>query len=243
MAQNMAHILIPIRFRFLKIPVAWELTANPKADEVFCGRLKKWQLPDGVKLSELDGWRCRDEFFSLPDNDSTQLAEFLNRVGVWSSDTEPSALIHWTKSPLYAHAEDVWQFREELKAALLYRKYFKDNVTPVLPKPKTLTDLISQGHPANNFPLTFELTNIAAGVVTITNARRMLIATVLADVARGIRFKVCRRKDCDRQPIFSIESKHERDFCCMYCGHLFSLRKTRAEDRANKRAEKGRRIR
>ena len=64
---------------------------------------------------------------------------------------------------------------------------------------------------------------MSVGAVTITNARHMLFATVLADVARGIRFKTCKRKDC-RKP-FPIESEHKRDYCKPYCGHLVSLRK------------------
>jgi len=129
----------------------------------------------------------------------------------------------------------VWRFREDLSDALLdrQRKHFMTSVTPELPRPKTLLDLMTP-HPANNFPLRFELSKVAAGVVTITNARQMLFATVLADVARGIRFKTCKRKDCGKP--FPIESEHTRTFCSQYCGHLVSQRKKRAAKQRNQRA-------
>lgn len=231
----MAHKNIPISFRFLKLPVTWEVNVSPKVGTVLCGRLKKGQSPAEVKLSELDGWTCRDEFFGLPENDAARLAEFFNKVGVWSTDGE------WPRYPLYAHMDDVRGFREDLRHALLYQKDFMAAVTPALQRPKTLLDLMAQPHPANNFPLRFELSNVAAGVVTITNARQMLFATVLADVARGIRFKTCKRKDCGKP--FPVESEHTRTFCTQYCGHLVSQRKNRAVEQRKRRAEKLRRAR
>jgi hypothetical protein len=230
----MAQLEVPIRFRFLKVPVTWEPGVSSKAGAILCGRLKQWQSPDEVRLFELNGWQCRDEFFELPENDFARLAEFLNKVGVWSSDAEPSALSHWAKNPMYAHVDEVWQFREDLKDALLYRKHFMAGVTPNLPRPKTLLDLIAQPHPANEFPLRFELTKVAAGVVTVTNARHMLLATVLADIVRGIRFDTCKRKDCGKP--FAIESEHKRHFCSQYCGHLVSLRKKRLEKKKRRKS-------
>jgi hypothetical protein len=180
-----------------------------------------------VKLSELDGWQCRDEFFGLPENDVAGLAEFLGKVGIWSSDPE-----RMERFPLYAHVDDVWRFRAELREALLDRKHFIDSVTPKVASPKTELDLM-QPHPANSFPLRFELSSVSAGVVTITNARHMLFATVLADVASGLRFKICKRKDCGKP--FPIESEHVRKFCSQYCGHLVSQRKKRKSEQRSKR--------
>jgi hypothetical protein len=231
----MAHENIPISFRFLEMPVTWEVSVSPKVGTVLCGRLKKWESPEEVGLSELDGWTCRDEFFGLPENDAAKLAEFLDKVGVWSADGESSSL-DWSRYPLYAHVDDVWRFRGELRDALLHQKDFMAGVTPNLQRPKTLLDLMAQPHPSNNFPLRFELSKVAAGVVTITNARQMLFATVLADVARGIRFKTCKRKDCGKP--FPIESEHTRMFCSQYCGHLVSQRKKRAAEQKRRRARK-----
>jgi hypothetical protein len=233
----MAHSNIPIRFRFLRLPVAWEVSVSPLVGTVLCGQLRKWESSPGeVRLSELDGWACRDKFFGLQEDDVPGLADFLNQVGAWFSGPD-SAALDWSRYPLYAHADEVWQFREDLRDALLdqSRKHFVEQVAPELPVPKTLLDLMAP-RPANNFPLRFELSKVAAGVVTIINARQMLFTTVLADVASRISFKTCKRKDCEKP--FPIESAHKRKFCSQYCGHLVSQRKKRAAKQRQKRARK-----
>jgi hypothetical protein len=225
------------------MPVVWEERVSPKGGTVLCGQIKKGQSPEGVKLAELDGWACRDEFFGLPENDLARLAQFLNKVGVWSSDPESSSL-DWSRYPLFVHADDVRRFRADLRDALLdqNRKQFIAAVTPELTKPKTLLDLIAEPHSGtNNFPLRFELSGVAAGVVTMLNARHMLFATVLADVASGIRFKICRRQDCGKP--FPLESEHKKVFCTQYCGHLVSQRKNRATEQKQRRSEKRRHAR
>src|ERR1700734_4176233 len=222
----MAHQNIPIRFRFMKIPVTWELSVNARVGPVASGRLENKKALEQVKLVELDAWQCRDEFFSIADNDAPGFTQFLNRVGVWSADPEAASL-DWSRYPIYAHLDDVLRFREELTTALVHPKSFRANGSPALPRPQTLLDLIAQSNPVNSFPLRFELTDVAAGIVTLTNARQMLLATVLADVARGIRFKTCKRKDCQKP--FAIESEHKRDYCGQYCGHLESVRRSRRQ--------------
>jgi hypothetical protein len=232
MAQIMAHNIIPIRFRFIKIPVAWDLSVNARVGPVVRGRLGSRKSPEQVRLAEIDGWQCRDEFFSIPDNDVGGFTRFLNKIGVWSQDSE-SAAFDWSRYPLFVHLDDVWRFRQDLMDALLHRKEFAARFLPVQQRPGTLVDLMRQTDPANQFPLSFEVAKLASGVVTVTNGRMMLLATVLADVARGIRFKACKRKDC-RKP-FSIESRHKRDYCGQPCAHLESVRKKRAESRKGKK--------
>src|ERR1700678_2126909 len=232
----MAHNNISISFRFLKLPVTWELGTTSKTGPFIVGRQTN-QRPENVHLSELDGWKCREEFLGLPENDLEKLAEFLNRVGLWSTDGEAYGFDP-SRFPLYVYLDDMRRFRADMKDALLdeSRKHFMAAVTPKVPKPRTLLDLIALPYPRNNFPLRFELSRVVEGVVTITHARQMLFATVLADVANGIRFQTCKRKDCDKA--FPIESEHERIFCSQYCGHLVSQRKKRAEERKLKARKK-----
>ncbi len=231
----MAHTLISIRFRSLRLPVIWNLDNSEQLGPIVTGEGQKWKTsPTEVRLMELDGWQLRDEFFDLRENDLQGLTQFLNKVGVWSSDPESSSFDS-SRYPLVAHPDDVWRFRDDLRDALLYRKNFAATVAPELTKPKTLLDLMTLNS-ANSFPLRFELSDVAAGVVTIMNARLILFATVLADVARGVRFKTCKRKDC-RKP-FPITSKHSRKFCSQYCGHLVSQREKRAAEQKRKRDEK-----
>jgi hypothetical protein len=189
-----------------------------------CGRLPNQRSPEQVRLLELDAWQCRDEFFSVPDYDAPGFTQFLNKIGVWSSDPE-SASLDWARYPLYVHLDDIMRFRQDLRDALLNRERFTASVTPVLRKPNTLLDLMAQSNPANEFPLRFELTKVAAGVVTVTNGRSMLIATVLADIARGLRFKMCKRKDCQKP--FPLKNRHKRDYCSHKCAHLVSVRRGR----------------
>jgi hypothetical protein len=217
----MAHIDIPIHFRFLKVPVDWEVTDHRGLGPILHGRLKEWRSPDEIKLSELQGWQCREKFFGVLENDVDGLANFFNKVGVW--DWSPT---DWSETSRYVHPEDVWAFRTDLKTALLYPKSYLASVAPDWPNPKTLLDLYSQPHPANVFPLSFELAKVAEGLVSIANARQMLSATVFADLSRKIRFKSCRRRDCQKP--FPIESEHTRKFCSQYCGHLVSQRRQRA---------------
>ena len=203
----------------------------PSQDRSCADELKEVRSLDAEVLSELNGWHWRDEFFRLPEDDLDPLAAFLNEVGAWPSSADSTDIPgHAIRYPVFVQPDDVWAFRENLNYALLdrNRKWFKETVTPVLPKPKTWLDLYPP-QPANDFELRFELSGVAAGVVTLTNARHMLFATVLADVARGIRFKTCKRKDC-RNP-FAIESGHKRDYCGQYCGHLESVRRNRAKSK------------
>lgn len=236
MAQIMAQTIIPIRFRFLSLPVAWSAGTSAKLGPVVCGRIQKWKSsPEEVRLTELDGWQLRDEFFDLHENDLEALTRFLSKAGVWSSShLEPPDW--YLADPLSVYPADVWLFRDELKAALLHPKGFAAGVTPKQAKTKTLLDLMAP-HPANLFALRFELSDVAAGVVTLTNARQMLFATVLADVTRGIRFKTCKRKDCEKP--FAIESGHKRDYCGQYCGHLESVRRGR---KAKRKPRTGKRV-
>lgn len=234
----MAHtISIPIKFRFIKIPVKWELREVPshKLGPVprLCGHPKA-VLMESHSFSELNGWECRDEFLSLPENDTAALIEFMDKVGLWDVYSGSAALPYWPIEEMRVEPESVWELRETIRNALIYQKNFMVQVTPEIPTPKTLSDLtLGKQHPANDFQLRFELTKVASGVVTITNARNMLYATVLADIARGISFKCCKRKDCGKP--FAIESEHERDYCRPYCGHLASVRRNRLKAKQEKR--------
>ena len=237
----MAHKSTPISFRFLKLPLIWTVSTNQTVHgipvgTVLSGQIAKGNSPEEARLLQLDGWIYRDEFFALPENDPARLAKFLNRVGVWSSDPE-SATLDWSRYPLYVSPDDVWRFRQDLRDALLYQEKFSGDVTTQRQRPKTFFDLMTEPYRvANDFPLHFELSDVVTGVVTVLNARRMLIATVLADVANGIRFKTCKRPDCPRP--FPLKSKHKRRFCSQYCGHLVSQRKKRSAELQKKKAKK-----
>jgi hypothetical protein len=86
------------------------------------------------------------------------------------------------------------------------------------------------------FPMRLEITDVASGVLTLTDAYHMLLATVFFDIARGIRFKTCERGDCGRP--FPLESKHEKKFCCWYCAHITTVRRNRPHNGKKKTRKK-----
>ncbi len=244
----MAHRLsIPIRFEFLRTPAIWELRTvegdrHHSAQLFAFSRVLSDDSLDAFKLTELDGWKRRDEFFEITDGNDAKLLKFLAKVGVWSN-MEISG--HWSQEvmrhcreghPVPISVQGLWRFREGLKWALLNKREFRERDAPRLSRPETGLQLVQRS--GIEFPLRFELESVASGLVTITDAYHMLLATVFADVARGIRFKTCKRRDCLRP--FAIESKHVRIFCSQYCGHLVSQRKKRQKEQMEKRAERRR---
>jgi hypothetical protein len=274
-SQSTSQHIIPIRFRFVKLPVVWEvltgarweqlkaarlrsyakrrgkeLSVDEKTDferlipaaPLLYGRIKGIQAIDAEVLSEItDIWQMREKFFGLPEDNLDKLAAFLNEVGAWPSSNEPDPDIpgHGVRFPVILKPDDVWAFRHDLKDALLdkNREWFKESVTPVSSKPKTWLDLFSH-HRANDFPLRFELSDVVAGVVTLTNARHMLFAIALADVSRGIRFKTCARKGCGAP--FPITSKHAKKFHSPECAHLALVQRGRNAEKKKRRERRHR---
>jgi hypothetical protein len=92
----------------------------------------------------------------------------------------------------------------------------------------------SAGSKGIEFPLSFELAGFPAGVVTVTDAYHLLLATVFVDAAQRIRFKICQRKDCGKP--FPLENKHKKKFCCWYCGHITTVRRNRPRSGSKKKA-------
>ena len=260
----MAQHIIPIRFRFIRLPVTWAVFEGERLEKlgdaqlkeiekkrgralapdirkylgepfstgpILWGEIRQTDSPYEEDITEIDGWHWRDEFFRLPHKDINALTGFLNEVGAWPlrdmSTQTPGLSLH---NPIFLRPDDIadiWRFRNELMLALLgpNRVDFKEQIAPPRGKTKNHLDLVLPEVQPNSFHLRLELSSTVEGVVTVTNARHMLFTTVLADVARGIRFKTCQRKDCQRP--FALESKHKKKFCSQYCGHLVSLRKKR----------------
>ncbi len=270
-SQKQSQQIISFRFRFIRLPVVWDVLTGEKwekyktatlknlatklgrglaADEIanversipaaplLRGRIRKVQAADAESLSEIENLRgMRDEFVGLPHGDLDRLAEFLNKVGAWPSSNDPSqsAPGHGLEFPLIVEPDAVWSFRDDLRHALLNRERFKEVVTPQLPKPATWIDLFAR-QPANDFHLRFELGKSVVGIVTLTNARHALFASVLADIARGIRFKMCARKGCNVP--FPITSKHKKRYHSAECGHLAFMQRERAAAKRKGNARK-----
>ncbi len=141
-------------------------------------------------------------------------------AGHWSDDIR----LHCEAgNPVPISVEGLWRFRRGLQAALSDEAAFKADYAPPLKRPETGFQMYRQS--GNKFPLTFELAEVASGVVTISDAYRSLLATVLFDVARGIRFKVCARESCNRP--FPLKTKRPKKFCSPRCAHAETERRNR----------------
>jgi hypothetical protein len=259
MAHNKS-INVPIRFQFLRAPCVWEIrTVTLDAFAIGAGREPLRMLfakidprrPDLVEKPQLlDGWERRDEFFRLPQTDNALLG-FLSKVGVWRAGragahvgyvyTPVSPFIYKASKEMMQHCQEghpppvsvdaMWDFRKSLRESLKNRKKFIETRAPAR-RPQTVLEALL---PVDTFDLSFELEKNPEGVVTVTDARHMLLTTVYVDVVRGLRFKYCQRNDC-RAP-FVVESEHARKFCTQYCGHLESIRKKRREAREAREAQ------
>lgn len=234
-------INIPIRFQFLRTPCVWEIRTVMRRGIVVGARHEPVRMLfakiDPRRFSEkpqlLDGWQCRDEFFRLPQTENSLLG-FLSKVGVFNSPG--IALGQWSKEvrqhfrdkhPLPLPVDEMWGWRKTLKESLVKRKRFIAQNAPAWPRTRTLTEALYRGSRSNKFLLSFELEKNPEGVVTITDARHMLLTTVYVDIVRGLGFKYCQRPDCGAP--FAVTNNHEKLYCEQYCGHLENLRKKRQE--------------
>jgi hypothetical protein len=216
MTLIMTRTNIPIRLKFLRIPTTWairevrEVTSRGRRSGLFA-----FATPDDSpeEVSELDGWMSRKEFLALPRNDNSALLKFLTKMGLFHRHSE-GLLGHWSSevmqhyrqgNPIPVDVRGLWMFRDNLKRDLLGKQM-----------PET-ADV--------EFSLSFELTRTAAGVVTVTDAYHLLLATVFVDAAKRVRYKICQREDC--RELFPLENKHRKQFCCWYCAHITTVRRNR----------------
>ena len=226
-----------MRIRFLRVPVQWvlrEIQSGPQRE------MRVWAFPtvvddgtvDSFKLKERDAWDCREEFLSIPAGDNERMRLYLESVGIWIDDRneydhQPREVAEH-RAAGHPHAVAIlglWKFQSMLKRSLINKRAFAEKFGLALGRPQTGLQLLNESKKVLEFPLSVELGKAATGVIPLDDAFRMLLATVFVDVARGIRFKVCKRKDC-RKP-FPLESQHHRKFCCWYCAHITTVRKNR----------------
>ena len=94
---------------------------------------------------------------------------------------EGQLLDHWSDEVMRHYREEhlipldvrgLWTFREGLKDALVNKKSFKETYAAPLSRPETGVQLIQQ-RSGFEFPLRFELTKVASGLVTVTDAYHM----------------------------------------------------------------------
>lgn len=248
-------ISLPIRFRFLRTPCVWKIrTIELEPFAVGAGRKALRMLfatidprrPDLLaKPQKLDGWDLREEFFTLPETE-TSLLGFLSKVGVWQTGRVGASLPYvFTPIPpfVYTASEEImrycragnppplsvdaiWDFSRLAKEHLVNRNRFIK--THARARSKALTSFETL-HAIDKFDLSFELEKNPEGVVTVSEGRQMFLTTIYADIVRGLGFKYCRRNDCEA--LVPITNNHEKYYCSQPCAHLDNVRKKRREAR------------
>lgn len=222
MAHFMAYIAIPIRLIFQRIPTAWEIrTVRGRPHHEGGDYLFPTLLADSGRARNLDAWDCRDDFFSLRENDNKALLAFLTKVGLFTR--QDGELLGHSYEEVMKHYRDeglipvavrgLWKFQHSLKSALTDMECFK----------KTYAPLLTDAEDGLEFPLRLELTRVAAGALTLYDAYHALLASVFFDIARGLRFRVCALPDCDTP--FPLGSRAEKVYCTQYHAHLASKRR------------------
>jgi hypothetical protein len=222
MAHFMAHIEIPIRLIFQRIPIAWEIrtvrgdTHHKARDYAF-----PTLLADTGRAKNLDAWDCRDDFFSLREMDNKALHAFLTKVGLFLRQ-DGDLLGHWSGEVVEHYRNErltplsvdgFWKFQQSLKRGLTNIDRFK----------KTYAPLFTDEEDGLEFPLRLELTKVAQGVLTLNDAYHALLVSIFFDIASGLRFRICALPECGRP--FPLGSRPEKSYCTQYHAHLASKRR------------------
>jgi hypothetical protein len=220
----MAHdFQLPIAFKFMRVPIHWELQAT-----VGGGRLVGKR--QGRPAQEIDGWESRREFLSLPEDDEA-LCKFANKVGLWDANpayeggpTQKYIVVPHEREislpkTIYEWTARAWGLRKAILNDLESKRFIALYASPGSNRGSGLVP---------ELPFRFKLNAKAAmGLVTTVSFWEMLLTTIYIDIARGFRFARCQRQDCNGERVFSVETEHKRKYCSQYCGHLESMRRQR----------------
>jgi len=217
-ALIVARINLPTRLVFSGVAAKWRIETHNCVAFVVATVDTESPTP-----GEHDVWKLRAKFFALSETNDALLA-FLNETGAWSNGEQvswPQSIRHIHEFPFRVkQVSAIWEYRNRLRRALLNKAAFRESFEAK----------------NSEFPVKFKLTaTTVEGIIEAFDTAQALLASVLIDAARGIRFKMCARKDCDE--LFPIESRHKRKFCSQYCGHLVSMRREREREQRAKRTE------
>jgi hypothetical protein len=209
---------------------------------------------------EANPWPMREEFLRLK-RDTKALLAFLNKWGVWGptgtgvsappeveipkptgrgwrplpGDLDPKRLPADIRAAVWGQALaesmaldrkalnylfpfEVWQFQNQCRDAL------RKPAGEWLPTQKLLALVPRPQYPHY--------------VRQAVNCQRAILDTIIIDLLRKVKFRLCARPDC-RTP-FAIETRHHREYCRPYCAHIESLRRQRKA--ARKEALQGKEV-
>jgi hypothetical protein len=170
-------------------------------------------------LRALDARYMREEFLRLKHRDA-DLCAFLDHFGCWDNRRA-------------IPVDDFWEFQDWLRLVLRGSKKFR----ALQLSQRGLGGLLP-GSLAQKFAISFDW-KMGAPLFTVeTNCcADAIVATLMIDVIRDTKFKMCKRRGC---PVMFAIGKHNRRFCSQACQHLALVRRSRKE---KKLGVKGARIR
>lgn len=217
---------IPVAVVFRTSPCIWEIEPEKrrraKVGRKACpaGRFIEHDK-DFLEEEYLDAWKVRNQFFGLKSEE--QFLSFLNRTGYFSLQV----------------GKGLWGYQEFLQWQSLLREFLKRRPPTWgkwldgLSHRKELYVTAVRIHV--DFKVQFHWKGKQhTALILAKDTLTAMLATVYIDHLRGARFRFCARPDC-RKP-YEVTTRHKRKYCRMYCGHLESLRRSRARGRKRKRA-------
>jgi hypothetical protein len=162
---------------------------------------------------QFDPWILRREFLSLKRT-TADLLEFLNKYGAWSLHAGPQQRKRWRTGesqwgPQAVYAAEIWADQDRIREALKRgaREWF------------TGADSSLSFGARPEFP---------HYVRDDTSCLEAIHTSITVDFLRGVRFRICARKDCGNP--FPADRRGKR-YCEQYCAHLVSVRKGRKAKR------------
>jgi hypothetical protein len=180
---------------------------------------------DPSRFIKGDPLKARNAFLGLP-REISALSDFLATYGTWSVGSTRSISFD-NPQPNSAHSnvsvvepEQFWRQQRSLRQAMR----------------QGASSWISRNQPRFQFSSRKEFPHFFHEDSTCLEA---ITNSFTVDFMRGVRFMCCQRTDC--QNIFEDSHKGKR-FCSWYCGHLTSVRRTRAgagKNAAPKRGKNG----
>jgi hypothetical protein len=250
MTQTLISVSLPkIRLQCLRVPVRWTYEIERLKD----GSEEAWFTAAGHAQRDspaevFDPWEKRGEFFQLKEGDHDALREFLDSVGAFLRASIETALEGAVTSAgkktgdwealqenyRYVEAEDgshkVWGDVLPLSARGIWmaRKVaIREMKAP------------TAGLGFDVWPFSITLPSLKSGpaaVITTVAFQEALALSVRIDHLRRAKIQDCKRPDC--AITFAAVGPRKRKFCSWYCGHLTTVRKWHALERAKKRGKK-----
>jgi hypothetical protein len=207
------------------------------------------------KITTLDDpWDIRNKFLRLKHSEEDAL-KFLTEIGVWSAVEDRQAtkascgkmlLNGWFGHRMFSgrarlvRFEELWAKQDWWKNLLLDRERLRLELSPPAPTldaaPWQKSEFAGKATALNTLKLHIDweqrkrlqadghITTVVEpqGVVEAFTFAELLVATAHLDLLTKAKIQIC-------QGCGNPFTGRERKFCCWYCGHLQSVRKTRRE--------------